>query len=211
MKTIFAKSFILIFLVFMGCKKKEFSFTLKGVVTDNTFSNTLAGATVILEEFIAGGSTSDDLIHTATVAADGSYEFIFERRKATKYTLTIKKDNYFDIFDEIPFSDFSTEGPLTKNYSTTAKAWVKLIFINDLPSTDFDEFKYTKQQGKQDCTECCSIAEQAFYGKAQQEFMCVNDGNTTYSYYYFATNPNDNGLMEITTPAFDTVELIKHW
>lgn len=211
MKSILAKSFILIFLVFLGCKKKEFTFTLKGVVDDKTFSTALIGATITLEEFIAGGSTSDDLTHTTTVAADGSYEFVFERKKATKYTITIQKSNYFDISDEIPFSDFSTEEPLIKNYGTTAKAWVKLIFINDVPSTDFDEFKFTKQQGKEDCAECCSAAEQSFYGKAQQEYMCVNDGNTTYSYYYFATNPNDNGLMEINTPAFDTVELIKHW
>lgn len=211
MKTLLVKSFLLIFLVFSGCKKKDFTFTLKGVITDKTFSTGLVGATVVLEEFIAGGSTSDDLIHETTVATDGSYEFVFERRKATKYTLTVKKTNYFDIYEEIPFSDFSTEEALVKNFSTTAKAWVKLIFINDLPSTDFDEFKFTKQQGKVGCSECCSAAEQVFYGKAQQEYLCVNDGNTTYSYYYFATNPYDNNLMEIYTPAFDTVELIKHW
>lgn len=194
-----------------GCKEKEFDFTLKGNVNDTTFSGKLTGATVTLEEFLSSGVTSsDDLIHTTTVAADGSYEFVFKRNKATKYVLSIQKENYFDIYDEISFSEFSTEEALVKNYSTTAKAWVKLIFINDNPD-EFDQLKYTKQQGKASCTECCPITEQTITGVETHEILCVNDGNTFYSYYFEATNPAADGFMEINTPAFDTVELVKHW
>lgn len=206
---------ILILIIFslfaISCKKNEFSFVLKGKVEDKSFSSFLNGAEVTLEEVLSPGESSDDILHTTTVNTDGTYELKFSRKKAVKYLLKISKENYFEIEDEISFSDFSTEKPLEKDYSTTAKAWVKLVFINDLPSSPTDEFKYTKQLGKQACSICCPISEQIIYGTENQEVLCVNDGNSMYSYYYLATNPAANGFEEIYTPAFDTVELVKHW
>ena len=193
-----------------SCKKTGFNFELKGQVTDATFSQPLAGAKVTLEEIVPGG-TSGETLHQTTVASDGSYTLIFKRRKATRYILTIEKENYFIIYKEIPFGDFSTEEPLGLTQQTTAKAWVKLIFINEAPSSDLDLFRFTKQQGKQDCSECCPTTEQSFYGTETREYICVNDGNTTYSYQYFASNPSDAGFNGMVTPAFDTVELIKYW
>lgn len=207
------KILYLLFLLplFFSCKKKEFSFTLKGTVKDETFATFLAGASISLEEVLSSGSTSSEFIHKTTVASDGTYELTFPRNKAAKYIVKIEKENYFEIYQEIPFSDFSVEEPLVKDYQTTAKAWVKLRFINTTPSSPTDEFRYTKQEGKAGCTECCPTSEQSFMGTQEQIVICPNNGNTVYSYYYFATNPADNGLEQIITPAFDTVELIHYW
>ena len=194
-----------------SCKKKEFSFTLKGTVKDETFATFLAGASVSLEEVLSSGSSNSEFIHKTTVSSDGTYELTFPRNKATKYILKIEKENYFEIYQEIPFSDFSTEEALVRDYQTNAKAWVKLRFINSLPSSPTDEFRYTKQQGKSGCTECCPTSEQKIIGTQEYSVICPNNGNTIYSYYYFATNPAANGLEEINTPAFDTVELVHYW
>ncbi|MFN5417720.1 MAG: hypothetical protein ACK5B9_11735 [Flavobacteriia bacterium] len=210
MKTKLFVVFGVLILMLSSCKKKEFTFTLKGSVDDKTFSTALVGAKIYLEEVIPG-STSEPIIHETTVASDGSYEFTFARNKATEYIVTIVKQNYFDIVEHISFSDFSTEEPLVKNFETTAMAWVKLIFNNVAPSAIDDDLRYTKQQGKVSCSMCCPTSEQHIYGLGQQSVICVNDGNTSYSYLYFSTNPVSNGIEEIYTPAFDTVELIKNW
>lgn len=210
MKALLFTLFALLILISSSCKKKEFSFTLKGTVTDKTFSTALVGAKIYLEEVIPE-STSEPIIHETTVGSDGSYEFTFARNKATKYIVTIVKHNYFDILETINFSDFSTEEPLIKNFETTAMAWVKLTFVNVSPSSIDDELRYTKQQGKAGCSVCCPTSEQHIYGLGQQSVICVNDGNTKYSYLFFSTNPVSNGISEIYTPAFDTVELIQNW
>ncbi len=200
---------IALFLLF-SCKKKELSFTLEGKVIDQTFNTTLSGAKVSLEEVLEIGS-NDDLVHESKVASDGTFSLEFKRRKATKYILRIEKENYFTIYKEIPFSDFSTEEALNLTLSTTAKAWVKLTFINEPPAAGTDSFRFIKIKGKSGCDECCADEEQILYGTETQQFIFENDGNAYFSYQYFQVAPVENGFREIVTPAFDTVEIVKYW
>lgn len=206
------KKFLFLFVLslsFISCKKKELSFTLKGNVSDNTFSTSLSGAKLTLEEIPSGATEGS--IYELIIPADGNYELNFKRTSAIKYILTITKENYFTVSEEISFSDFSTEEPLVKNYSTTAKAWVKLRFVNQTPNSNDDLFRYIKQSGKVNCDICCPSVEQEIYGIANETRYCVNDANTVYSYYYWSENPSSQGLKEIMTPAFDTVELVLNY
>lgn len=208
MKNIFF--IIIFFLLFIGCKKKKLTFNFKGEVTDLTLSKSLSGATLTFEEILANG-TSTILISDQILGEDGRFEFEFERKSALKYTVTISKENYFTVYEEIPFGDFSTEKTLVKNYKTTAKSWVKLVFKNVVPSSESDLLRYIKQLGKVNCETCCPNTEQQIYGIADEFRFCVNDANTVYSYYYWSQNPNNTGTKEIYTPAFDTVELVLNY
>lgn len=202
-------TFFSILLLAFSCKKKDFTFILKGNVSDSSFSTSLAGGTVTLEEILSDPSISDNLIHTATINSDGTYEISFARREAIKYKITVAKNSYFDVSLEIPFQDFSTEKALVKDFSTSAKAWAKLTFVNDAPNSPTDQLVYTKQQGKTGCAECCSSSQQTITGTTTQSFYCINDGNTTYSYLY--TTATAGSIIDIYTPAFDTTEYILHW
>lgn len=203
-------SLLLLFPISSSCKKKELLFTLEGYVTDKTFGAPLDGAKVTLEEVLEIGS-NDEIIHETTVGENGQYQLVFKRQKATKYILRVEKENYFTIYKEIPFSEFSTEKPFFLASSTTAKAWVKLVFINGAPANNTDSFRFIRTKGKVDCDECCPGTERVIYGTETQEFLCVNDGNTSYGYQYFQTAPVEVDFREIVTPAFDTVEIIKYW
>lgn len=202
--------FALAILVISSCKKKEIDFILKGTISDATFGGGLEGATITLTEVpIASGAYK--VLGTGTLTADGSYAFTFARDKAEKYILTVKKNNYFDIEQDINFSEFSTETPLVKNYSTTAKSWVKLRFVNDLPASSSDALKFNKQSGKQDCLECCPVVEHYLYGIVDTTFVCINDGNTTYSYFYNVVGTSNQGIESIVTVPFDTVTITKSY
>ncbi len=137
---------------------------------------------------------------------DGTYSFTFPRDKMEKYIITINKTNYFEILETVYFSDLTTKEDNIRNYSTKAKAWVKLVFFNSSPMPG-DQLKYIKQAGKEGCAECCSDAEQLLNGPVNTSIYCINDGNTDYSYYYWVLGTGNQGLKSAYTTPFDTVEI----
>ncbi len=205
------KKIALLFLIFtliFSCKKNNLEFTLNGTISDATFSGGLTGATITLTQVPIGGSTPK-VIGTATLGSDGGYSFTFAREKVEKYVLTVDKANYFSINENISFSDFSTESALVRNYSTTAKAWVKLVFTNVAPATIGDGLTFNKQEGKVGCSECCPLETHTLVGIVDTTFYCVNDANTTYSYFFNVINTTTQGIESIVTTAFDTVTITK--
>lgn len=195
--------------LFFSCKKGKADFTLKGSVTDITFAQNLVGATVKLYQ-VPVASTQQELIGTFTIGSDGMYSFTFPRDKMEKYILKITKTGYFDIEKEVYFSELTVEEDNIRNYSTTAKSWVKLTFHNLNPSAS-DQLKYIKQEGKENCAECCTDTEQNYYGALDTSIYCINDGNTTYSYYYWIIPSSNQGLKSAYTTAFDTTEIILNY
>ncbi|TNF46821.1 MAG: hypothetical protein EP305_09920 [Bacteroidetes bacterium] len=200
--------FILIIgLSFMGCKKGKGEFTLKGNISDNTFNTSHAGAVVKLYQ-VPVGTTDLQLIGTQTLGSDGNYSFTFPREKMERYVLKASKDLYFDVNENIYFSTMTLEEDNVRNFGTTAKSWVNLRFINVSPSSASDFLAYTKQSGKADCEECCSKDQQNLYGIVDTSIICVNDGNTMYSYFYYLSGTSNNGIKSVITTAFDTTELL---
>lgn len=194
----------------VSCKKGKADFTLKGTVNDITFNQPLSGATIQLYQ-VPIGSTNEFLINSSTIGSDGSYSFTFPRDKMEKYILRISKNNYFEIVETVYFKDLSIEEENVRNYNTTAKAWVKLTFKNTSNPLATDVFKYIKQDGKQDCEECCPSTEQLLFGLVDTSIYCINDGNETYSYNYFKMYTSISGTMQTQTPPFDTTEIILNY
>ena len=197
----------LLFLSLAACKKKELEFSMSGIVSDATLVQKLAGASVTLSQKPAGGGTLK-VVGSTTLGSDGKFQFTFKREQAEKFFIQITKANYFDINEPISYNDFSTEKELVRNYSTTAKSWVKLRFKNIPPSDVSDILKWTKQTGKSNCPTCCGLEQHVILGAADTTFKFISDGNTSFSYLYNASNPTVNGIKEVTTVAFDTVSIL---
>lgn len=204
------KAFQIILIVIIslnfGCKKKgKASFTIKGVITDGTFSTPLSNAEVYLYETIAGQSTSS-LIEQTTTNSFGEYSFTFSRNKAESYFLSTSKLNYFPLEETIYFSDLTIEQDNVRNYTTTALSWVRLRFENISPSPS-DVLQYSRQLGKINCSTCCPSGLNYLYGAVDTTIYCVNDGNTTYQYQYAVQGTTNNGVRSVTSVAFDTSEI----
>lgn len=191
--------------VLFSCKKGKADFILSGQISDLTFNQNLSGATIKLYQ-VKIGTSNEELIGTASIGNDGKYSFKFPRDQMEKYLLKVTKNNYFEIEETIYFSDLTTKEDNVRNFGTTAKSWVKLTFKNNNPLPD-DHFRYIKQEGKENCTECCSAEEQNYYGALDTAIYCINDGNTYYSYYYWVVGTANQGIKAVNTSAFDTVEL----
>lgn len=199
----------LLMLPLSACKKGKSDITIRGVITDESFSTTLSGGTVTLLETEAGGGLINTIGET-TLGADGSYSFTFPRNIVEQYTLIVEKNNYFDINEDIPFSDVTIEEDNIRNYSTTALSWVKLRFINLSPLPN-DILRYIRNKGKSDCLECCVGGEQFLYGAVDTAIYCANDGNTVYSYNYYDFVSGNQGLKSAVTQAFDTTEILLNY
>lgn len=198
----------LLFLSLTACKKKELEFSMSGIISDATFGQALNGATVKLTQKPSGGGTLK-VVGSTVVGADGRFHFTFKREQAEKFFIEFSKDNYFDVNEPISFDDFSTEKELVRNYSTTAKSWVKLRFKNIPPSEQWDYVKWTKQLGKSNCGECSSNEEYAIYGIVDTTFKFITDGNAPFSFRYNASNPIVGPTIKtMTSVAFDTVDIL---
>lgn len=201
MKRLFYFMFLAITVI--SCEKGKANFVLKGTIQDETFSTTLAGATIQLYQ-VQVGSASETFVSSQTIGSDGTYSFTFPRDNMEKYILRIEKDNYFALEKTVYFSSLTLNSDNIRDYSTTAKAWVKLNFIND-PNFGGNELEYTIQQGKENVDGSCQHGTYTI--NTSTSYYCINDGNQLYSYLYFAFGPNDTGVKSVITTPFDTTEL----
>lgn len=188
--------------ILVSCKKGTGNFQIKGNITDATFSQGLAGANATLYKVPIG--TSDEiLVGSVVLSANGAYEFIVPREKMERYILKVDKELYFPIEKDIYYSELSIQDPNIYNLSTKAMSWAKIHFKNNNPSA-LDHFRYIKQDGLAACLSCCPASAQDFYGALDTTFYCLNNGNTTYSLYYWELNTPNSGLKSVNTTAFDT-------
>lgn len=189
-----------------GCKKKgKADFTLKGTIIDATFSVPLADADLSIYELKAG-SAQMSLIGQTTTNSSGEYSFTFPRNTAESYHLTSSKSLYFDLEETIYFSDLTIEEDNYRNFTTTAKSWVRLKFFNQSPNTT-DILQYNRQKGKIDCSICCPSGLNYLNGAVDTSIYCVNDGNTIYQYQFLVQGTSNTGIKSATTIAFDTTEI----
>lgn len=195
--------FLFLAITVISCEKGKANFVLKGTIQDETFSTTLAGATIQLYQ-VQVGSASETFVSSQTIGSDGTYSFTFPRDNMEKYILRIEKDNYFPLEKTVYFSSLTINSDNIRDYSTTAKAWVKLNFIND-PNFGGNELEYTIQQGKENVDGSCQHGTYTI--NTSTSYYCINDGNQLYSYLYFAFGPNDTGVKSVITTPFDTTEL----
>ena len=179
--------------VFGSCKKGKADFTLKGTITDATFNAAMTNATVKLYATEVGAS-SIDLIASTTLDAQGNYEFVFPRDKIETYYLEVQKNNYFEIYETIPFADLSIKDDNVYNFSTTAMGWVR-FHISNPGGAATDVLEYVREQGKIDCAECCPGGYRYFYGAVDSTFYC-----DSFYYSYFHVRISVKLTVRVNTP-----------
>jgi hypothetical protein len=196
---------IFLFCLLLGlfsCKKGAGSFVFTGTITDMTFNQGLEGAEIELYKVPIG--TSDEIfVKNITLSSNGTYKFEVPRERMERYILRVQKDLYFPIEKEVYFSELSIQSDNIFNLSTKAMSWAKIHFKNLNPSPT-DHFRYIKQEGFAACESCCPSTTQDFYGELDTTFYCLNNGNTTYSLFYWEMNTANNGQKSTNTTAFDT-------
>ncbi len=193
---------ISLLLLVVSCKKGAGTFVLKGQVEDLTFNEPLSNTWVKLYK-VPIGTTSLVIQDSMLLDESGQYEFSFPREQIEKYVIKINKEGYFAIQEDIYFSSLTLENNNISNFQTHAKAWVGITLLNTNPEPT-DILTYTKQEGLQDCTECCPSGEQVFYGAIDTSIYCINNGNETYSILYNVFGTNTVDIISQTTPPFDT-------
>ncbi len=199
-------AFVLIsMLTLFGCKKGAGTFTINGIITDETFNTGLSGATIELFK-VPVASNNEILVETKTLGNDGSYEFIFPREKVEKYIIRVNKNLYFPIESLVYYSSLNVESKNIRNFSTAAKSWVKIRLLNNSPNAG-DHLIFTKQLGLDGCAECCPITEQHFYGATDTSIYCINKGNTLYSILYQVFGTTNTDIKEAFTTPFDTTQI----
>jgi hypothetical protein len=209
----FLFSFLLIAILLQvsssSCSRGVATFSLSGTITDATFSQGHSGAVLKLSKVMI--TTGEEiLMETKTLGSDGKYEFKFPREKVEKYIIRVTKPMYFDIEQDVQFSSLSVSSDNVRNYTTKAKSWVELRFVNTsvLPT---DHFRFIKFQGLENCTECCTADQVDLYADAYYSRTCINEALSTYSIYYQVVGTTTQNVVEVVTQPFDTTLLLVNY
>lgn len=209
----FLFSFLLIAILLQvsssSCSRGVATFSLSGTITDATFSQGHSGAVLKLSKVMI--TTGEEiLMETKTLGSDGKYEFKFPREKVEKYIIRVTKPMYFDIEQDVQFSSLSVSSDNVRNYTTKAKSWVELRFVNTsvLPT---DHFRFIKFQGLENCTECCTADQVDLYADAYYSRTCINEALSTYSIYYQVIGTTNQNVVEVVTQPFDTTLLLVNY
>ena len=186
----------------LGCEKGTGSFVFTGTVSDLTFNQGLEGAQIKLYKVPIG--TSDEIfVQNITLSSTGTYKFEVPRERMERYILRVQKDLYFPIEKEVYYSELSIQSDNMFDLTTNAQSGATIHFKNLNPHPP-DHFRYIKQEGLAACASCCPSTTQDFYGALDTTFYCLNNGNTTYSLFYWEMNTPNNGQKSTFTTAFDT-------
>ncbi|MFT5581764.1 MAG: hypothetical protein ACI9G9_001024 [Psychromonas sp.] len=194
-------------LLLFSCKKKgKVEYTVVGAITDKTFDQ--PAASVSIDVYATRDASLEFTLLTSTnTDANGNYGFAFQRDLYDKIKVVPKKNNYFDGEFTINFADLSVEKDNVRNGEIYAKSWAKIIFSNPGGSPS-DHLSYIKQTGKSDCDGCCPNTENHLYGQYQDTIVCINNGNSNYSFLYNKYTAGNQGVETISTIAFDTTMLM---
>jgi hypothetical protein len=214
-KGIFRFVFLILASIFLlqvsssSCSRGVASFTLSGTITDATFSQGHAGAVLTLSKVMI--TTGEEiLMETKTLGADGKYEFKFPREKVEKYIVRVSKPLYFDVEEEVQFSSLTVGTSNVRNYSTKAKSWVELRFVNSSVQPT-DHFRYIKFQGLENCAECCTAEQVDLYADAYYSRTCINEALSVYSIYYQVMGTTTQNVVEVVSQPFDTTLLLVNY
>lgn len=195
--------FILLIGILIGsCQKNAGIFEISGTVTDLSSSSGLENCKLYLYSYPVG--TGEELLTDSTFTQnDGSYTFSFERAQMEKYKIELEKDGYFEGDEIIYFSALTLEEVNTVDLETYGKSWVGIRLKNNSPQIE-DHFRYIKQEGKTNCSECCPTEEQNFFGDLDTTIYCANNANENYSIMYWVIGTSTVDIASANTTFLDT-------
>lgn len=195
-------------LLITSCHKGKTEITVRGTLTDDTFGAPLNNASVSIYE--VDGSLSEKLIGTAATTDLGRFSFTMPRNQIQEYHVVAEKSGFFTINESIPMDMLTIDDANEFNYSTTAKAYVKLQFVNQTAGAGAT-LRFIKQTGKSGCDECLPDEEQFLYGIVDTSIVVANDGNSTFAYFYEVLGTSNFGVKTATSVAFDTTTILLNY
>ena len=188
--------------ILLSCKKGAGTFILKGEINDLSFDSKLSDVYVKLYK-VPIGTTNLVIQDSIFLSSDGKYEFSFLREQIERYVIKVCKEGYFDIIEDVYFSDLTLDNENVRNLGTYSKSWIGITLINNNPDP-LDQFTYIKQLGLEDCLECCPSTQQSFFGSLDTTIFCINNGNDPYSILYSVIGTSNTAVISQITPPFDT-------
>lgn len=209
-KLFFFISTLLLITGIPSCKKKEqVEIVMKGNISDASLNAPLANATIRLYKLPLGESNFI-LISQTQLSSNGEYSFTFGRDKFEKIKLVVEKPLYFTLNEEIQLSELSVENDNVRNYSTTAKSWVRIVINNENPNSN-DQLDISMKTGKLNCDECCSSSKITFNGPANESIYCINDAFHPFAINFTDYSNANIGTLGTTSNIFDTVDIILNY
>ncbi|HRP53338.1 MAG TPA: carboxypeptidase-like regulatory domain-containing protein [Fluviicola sp.] len=199
----FSLSFLLIISLY-SCKKKDLIYTITGTITDASFSNPLANATVVIRVNKNGSYKTQATLSTDS---NGKYSYELPRDEYLGVSISFSKEKYFDEEKSSTLQNLSLDKENTFDFTVYAKSWVKIHLISD----GSKQIKLFKQIGKSGCSECCEAGEVAINYVSDTSVFCINNGNQTYQFLYDVLNSPDSGTRSTITVPFDTTEIILNY
>lgn len=193
------------FIIFLSCKNDEpLTFTLKGSVKDGVTNEFLNDGKVSVYS-IPASSNVLKFEGSTTIASNGSYEITIDRDQYTGIEIVIDKPGYFESVKKVKFSELNATEDNIVPLTSTAKSWIRFNVKNILNPSSNDEFKFLKNYGKLNCTECCENGYTFFYGEVDTNIICINDGDDYFGYYYWVNGNQIFVSDSVQTPKFDTL------
>jgi hypothetical protein len=195
--------FVLTSVLVMACKKGAITYQLNCHVTDSSAAAGLAGATATVKIFYTAGA-GQNTETTFTTDNSGNFELAIERKKIEKVVISISKDGYFSTTRTFFLDELSVEDPNQIDFSTYAKAWVKLHFTGD---GSFN-YQYIREIGLENCDACFPNGLQTLNSVTDTSLYYINNGNTPFQLFWSIQGSAISGQENVITIAQDTTEIL---
>lgn len=193
--------------LFVACKPKGVTYSIKGTVFDASFNQSFAdGKVQLFEKSVTGFAYKE--VATVYTTSEGEFKITFPRNRVLDYKIVITKDDYFQGEFIILPNELIPNDDYQQTFSMYAHAWVKIHLQNVDEVNSYDDLIYKKLTGKEDCVACCPNGEtQHFYGANDTTFYCMAEGGKPFSYYYELSNTAFMGNEQVIAVPLDTVTL----
>lgn len=134
---------ILIFII--NCKKKEETFIIKGIVTENATGVPLSNCNLSLSSnSISNGvyNAGFSSLGTTITNANGEYSFEIPIQKTVTFKLSIIKTNYFSENIEFDLDNLGSDKTFTNNFKLDPEATITFVAKNLYPYDENDKICY---------------------------------------------------------------------
>jgi len=201
---------IFILNILYSCKKEESkTISIKGKITDKNQNLPIAGAEITFwASKLQGGIYNPSLIPVSLTYSNesGNFQLIYEKDKDASYRITVEKNNYFGITQDIEVDDLPS-GNYNFNYEIVPTAFLKLIVKNYYPYDNNDFIGYTINAPQPSGANCCNtspyIGTGYFY---ENTIKCKTYGAQKVKISWSVKKNNINSLYDslIYCKPFDT-------
>jgi len=183
MKIVIVALSVFFFMSFSSCRKDGNVLVFEGKVTLGNTSDAPAGIMLSLRgKIVDDNSYGREMeLTTATAESDGTYHIEIDNVRASEFTLTIKKTEFFTVSKKIKGDEIAPGKPYQYNPVLYPKSYLKLHIENVYaPKKEEDVVTVTVEHSSPSCTSCCAMENKMFKGAGVDTVaVCNVYGNRT--------------------------------